>query len=77
MELSLAQRMQIQKMFSKMDPSGNGYVEQLEFEKYLKKYSINIDHERCVYLFSLIQSHNAELKELGTSHNGTFYSIQY
>ena len=30
-------------MFSKMDPSGNGYVEQPEFEKYLKKYSINID----------------------------------
>ena len=53
-----------------MDPNGNGYVEQPEFEKYLEMYGIKIDKERCGYLFSLIQSHNAELEDGGSSHNG-------
>ena len=34
-----------------MDPNGNGYVEQPEFEKYLEMYGIKIDKERCGYLF--------------------------
>ena len=63
---------QIQKLFSRMDPNGNGYVEQPEFEKYLEMYGIKIDKERCGYLFSLIQSHNAELEDGGSSHNGKF-----
>ena len=61
---------QIHKLFSRMDPNGNGYVEQPEFEKYLEMYGIKIDKERCGYLFSLIQSHNAELEDGGSSHNG-------
>ena len=64
---------QIRKLFSRMDPNGNGYVEQPEFEKYLEIYGISIDKERCGYLFSLIQSHNAEHEDGGTSHNGKIW----
>ena len=62
---------QIEKMFSKMDPNGNGYVEQPEFEKYLVKYEISLQQDRASYLFALIQSMNAEMREKGeSSHNG-------
>ena len=58
-------------MFSKMDPNGNGYVELGEFEKYLLKYGINVDSERCAYIFTTIQSLNAEMRDKGeSSHNG-------
>ena len=64
-------KQQIEKMFSKMDPNGNGYVEQPEFEKYLVKYGISHSQERTTYLFALIQSLNAEMREKGeSSHNG-------
>ena len=62
---------QIEKMFSKMDPNGNGYVEQPEFEKYLVKYGICLHQDRATYLFSLIQSRNAEMREKReSSRNG-------
>ena len=32
-------------MFNMMDPNGNGYVEQPEFEKYLVEHGINIDKD--------------------------------
>ena len=58
-------------MFNKMDPNGNGYVEQPEFEKYLLKYGVSLDKERADYIFAVIQSLNAELRDKGeSSHNG-------
>ena len=61
----------IEKMFSKMDPNGNGYVEQPEFEKYLLKYGVSLDQERADYIFAVIQSRNAEMRDRGeSSHNG-------
>ena len=58
-------------MFSKMDPNGNGYVEQPEFEKYLLKYGVSLDQERADYIFAVIQSRNAEMRDRGeSSHNG-------
>ena len=58
-----------------MDPDGSGYVEQAEFEKYLVKYGINLDQERAAYLFTVIQSLNAEMREKGeSSHHGTVIS---
>ena len=64
-------RKRIEKMFSKMDPNGNGYVEQPEFEKYLLKYGVSLDQERADYIFAVIQSRNAEMRDRGeSSHNG-------
>ena len=64
-------RDRIEKMFSKMDPNGNGYVEQSEFEKYLLKYGISLSQDRATYLFALIQSLNAEMRDKGeSSRNG-------
>ena len=61
----------IEKMFSKMDPNGNGYVEQPEFEKYLLKYGVSLDQERADYIFAVIQSRNAEMRDRGeSSHSG-------
>ena len=59
----------IKKLFNKMDPNGNGYVEFPEFEKYLGSYGICIESERRQYLFHLIQSMNAETSE-GSTSNG-------
>ena len=54
-----------------MDPNGNGYVEQPEFEKYLLKYGVSLDQERADYIFAVIQSRNAEMRDRGeSSHNG-------
>ena len=58
-------------MFSKMDPNGNGYVEQPEFESYLLKYGVSLDRHRADYVFAIIQSRNAEMRDRGeSSHNG-------
>ena len=59
-----------------MDPSGNGYVDLLEFEAYLRKYQISLGRERAGYLFSVIHSMNAELKEGGSVCHGSFF-LQY
>ena len=64
-------KQQIEKMFSKMDPNGNGYVEQPEFDKYLVKYRVSLHQDRSSYLFTLIQSLNIEMRDKGeSSHNG-------
>jgi len=60
----------IKKMFNMMDPNGNGYVEQPEFEKYLVEHGINIDKERVGYLFSLIHSLNAEMDNEVSTNKG-------
>ena len=67
--------MQIQRMFCKMDPSGNGYVDLPEFEAYLRKYQMSLGSQRSGYLFSVIHSMNAELKEGGSVPHGkkTFF----
>lgn len=57
-------------MFCKMDPSGNGYVDLPEFEAYLRKYQMSLGRERSGYLFSVIHSMNAELKEGGSVPHG-------
>lgn len=68
---------QIEKMFSKMDPNGNGYVEQSEFEKYLVKYGISLSQDRASYLFALIQSLNAEMRDKGeSSRNGNLINYR-
>ena len=69
--MSREKKEQIEKMFSKMDPNGNGYVEQPEFEKYLGKYGVSLHPERASYVFALIQSLNAEMRDKGeSSRNG-------
>ena len=66
----------IEKMFSKMDPNGNGYVEQPEFEKYLGRYGICLQPERASYVFTLIRSLNAEMRKKGeSSHNGNLILV--
>ena len=57
-------------MFCKMDPSGNGYVDLPEFEAYLRKYQMSLGSQRSGYLFSVIHSMNAELKEGGSVPHG-------
>ena len=44
------------KLFSRLDPGGNGYVELGEWTAYLDTYGLQLGGERAAYLYTVIQS---------------------
>ena len=46
-----------------------------EWTAYLDTYGLQLGGERAAYLYTVIQSHNAEMKEGGSSHNGQSVDI--
>ena len=69
-QVSAEKKIEIQKLLSKMDQNGNGYVEELEFQTFMENSDIHLSEERSSYLFHLIQSLNAESRDHGSTKKG-------
>jgi len=66
--LDTQKKTEILKMFNRMDPNGNGYVEQKEFEEYMINHGTPLSKERMAQLFKSIQestSLNSEMEHTG------------
>jgi len=66
--LDTGKKTEILKMFNRMDPDGNGFVEEKEFEEYLSNHGTHLSKERLEQLYKSISESttlNSEMEQKG------------